>query len=204
MGANLFNMGIVGVFVAYATYSGIFRLFKNQTRGVLTAGFLAAWSSIFVTSLSCAVQLALSGTAPASLAIPAMATIHALIGVGEGLITTGALTFLSAARKDWVTRGIAHAGGNNEIVFMGSLIALILVVLSPLASSHPDGLEWVARRYGFLDAANPVIRGFYPDYSLPGIAHPALSKIMTGILGVLIAFCLVTGITAAQKRKKHQ
>ena len=33
------------------------------------------------------------------------------------------------------------------------VIAAILAIASPLASSHPDGLEWVAEQNGFLSAA---------------------------------------------------
>jgi cobalt/nickel transport system permease protein len=204
LGANLFNMGIVGVFVAYATYSVIYRLFRNQARGVFIAGFIAAWLSIFITSLSCAIQLALSGTSPANIAIPAMAAIHALIGVGEGLITTGALVFLRSVRKDLIEPAGMHTGGNRGIVIIGSLIALILVMLSPLASSHPDGLEWVAGKNGFLAAAANTVRGFFPDYSVPGITNPALAKIAAGILGILIVISLVYGVASAEKAKKHE
>ncbi len=204
LGANLFNMGIVGVFVAYATYSVIYRLFRNQARGVFIAGFIAAWLSIFIASLSCAIQLALSGTSPANIAIPAMAAIHALIGVGEGLITTGALVFLRSVRKDLIEPAGMHTGGNRGIVIIGSLISLILVMLSPLASSHPDGLEWVAGKNGFLAAAANTVRGFFPDYSVPGITNPALAKIAAGILGILIIYSLVYGVASAEKAKKHE
>ncbi len=81
LGANILNMGIVAPFSAYIVY----RALKN--RGLKLAIFLASWSSIVLSAIFCALELALSGTIPLKVALPAMASIHAIIGIGEGLIT---------------------------------------------------------------------------------------------------------------------
>jgi len=200
LGANIFNMAIVGTFVAYTVYTLLIKLFKNQSWGLLVAGFAAAWSSIFIASLSCALQLAISGTSPANLAVPAMAAIHALIGLGEGLITVGALSFLFAARKDLLQPGQSSLASNKGILVGGGLLAVALAVLSPLASSHPDGLEWVAEEQGFIGAARDAFYNIIPDYSLPGIANPALATILAGVVGVIIVFGVAYGLARAQKR----
>lgn len=204
LGTNIFNMAIVGVFVAYAVYTPLTRLFKKHSWGLFVAGFAAAWSSILAAALSCGLQLALSGTSPANIAIPAMGAIHGLIGIGEGLITTGALAFLFAARKDLLMRGESSPAGNRAILIGGSLIALVLVVLSPLASSHPDGLEWVAEEHGFIETAREAFYQILPDYILPGISDPALATIAAGILGVVIVFGVAYGIARAEKRSSAQ
>lgn len=204
LGTNIFNMAVIGVFVSYAVYTLLTRLFKKQTWGLFVAGFVAAWSSIFIASLSCALQLALSGTSPANIAVPAMGAIHALIGIGEGLITVGALAFLFAARKDLLHIGEANPSGNKGIFIGGILIALVLAILSPLASSHPDGLEWVAEQRGFLDVARDALYNIIPDYTMPGISNPALATIAAGILGVIIVFGVAYGIARAEKRGKAQ
>jgi cobalt/nickel transport system permease protein len=105
LGANIFNMAIVGVFVVYAVYTSLLHLFRGRSWGIFVAGFTAAWSSIFLASLACALELALSGTSPANIAITAMGGIHALIGIGEGLITVGALVFIYATRRDLLKVG---------------------------------------------------------------------------------------------------
>jgi cobalt/nickel transport system permease protein len=200
LGANIFNMGIVGVFVAYAVYQLLIRLFKNTSWGMIVSGFIAAWSSIFVASLACALELALSGTSPANIAVPAMAGIHALIGVGEGLITTAALGFILAARKDLLKKEDASSSIGSKGIFVGGLlIAVVLAVLSPLASSHPDGLEWVAEQHGFLDTAKSALFNILPDYTLPGIENPVLTTIVAGILGVAIVFGVAFGVARAEK-----
>ncbi|HOS53352.1 MAG TPA: energy-coupling factor ABC transporter permease [Anaerolineaceae bacterium] len=204
LGANLFNMAIIGPFVAYALFTLLMKLFKKQTWGLFVAGFVAAWSSIFIASLACALQLALSGTSPANIAVPAMGAIHALIGIGEGLITIGALAFIFAARKDLLKADANKPARNIGVVVGGLLLSLVLVVLSPLASSHPDGLEWVAEKHGFIEAAREAFYNIVPDYSMPGISNPALATIVAGILGAVIVFGVAYGIARAEKRPSAQ
>lgn len=203
LGANIFNMGIVGAFVAYGVYQTILKLAQGKPWGTFVGGFAAAWVSIVVASLVVALQLAFSGTSPANVSIPAMALIHMLIGLGEGLITVGALAFLYATRRDLI--GLAPAGaasGSSRAVWIGGLvIAVALAVLSPLASAHPDGLEWVAEEKGFLDAAQDAPYEIIPDYVFPGLSNEAMATIVAGIIGSLIVFGAALGITYLRRRR---
>jgi cobalt/nickel transport system permease protein len=200
LGANIFNMGIIGVSVAYTTYRIARKLAGGRRWGIFAAGFIAAWLSIVVTSLAVALQLALSGTSPANIAIPAMGGIHALIGVGEGLITFGALAFITATRPDLLKlEGEAPKAG-NLVWAVGLLLTLVMVILSPLASANPDGLERVAEQQGFLSSSEAPLYSIIPDYLLPGITNEALATIIAGFIGVLIIFIVV--LSAAFLRRK--
>lgn len=201
LGANLFNMAIIGPFVSYAIYTGVLRLAREQKWGIIVGGFTAAWGSILMASLSCGLQLALSNTSPANIALPAMGAIHALIGVGEGLITIGALSLVLAARPDLLRLGTAQASSNKLVWLGGSVIALVLAVLSPLASSHPDGLEWVAEQAGFINAAAEPSYTIIPDYILPGISNEATATILAGIVGVAIVVGVVLLMTISRRRQ---
>ncbi len=199
LGANIFNMAIIGVMVSYTVYTLLARLLKNRSWGASAAGFASAWASIFIASLACALQLALSGTSPANIALPAMGAIHALIGIGEGLITTGALALLIAARKELLENSAVKANENKGILIGGGLIVLLLAVLSPLASTKPDGLEWVAAQTGFLSQAKAALVQIIPNYLIPGITDPALATIAAALLGAVIVFSLAYGIARAEK-----
>jgi len=188
LGANIFNMGVIGVAVSYMTYQTIQRIARGQRWGIFVGGFLAAWLSIEIAALAVGLELAISGTSPANLAIPAMAGIHALIGIGEGLITVGALAFVYAVRPDFLEAGKAKAVKGSVVWITGLLIALALAVASPLASANPDGLEWVAEQQGFLDTAQGSLYEIIPDYTVPGISSEALATIIAGILGTLLVF----------------
>jgi len=169
LGANIFNMGIVGVAVSYMAYRTMQWLGRGAKRGLLAGGFIAAWLSVEASALSVALQLAISNVSPANIAIPAMGGVHALIGIGEGLITIGALAFLYKARPDLVGIGAERPVQGRLVWVFGLLVALGLTIASPLASSNPDGLEWVAGQGGFLDLARIPLFNLIPDYTLPGV-----------------------------------
>jgi cobalt/nickel transport system permease protein len=98
LGANVFNMGIIGSVGGYYLYLITKRLIGRR-RAALPA-FIAGWSSVVLAATACALELAVSGTVPLLMALPAMAGFHALIGIGEGLITVAVLSFISQVRPD--------------------------------------------------------------------------------------------------------
>jgi cobalt/nickel transport system permease protein len=100
MGANIFNMGIVGTLGGYAVYRGVARLLGGEERGRLPAAAVAAWVSVVAGALAMALQLGASEVVPLDLALPAMLGVHTLIGIGEALITMGALAFIGMTRAD--------------------------------------------------------------------------------------------------------
>jgi len=100
LGANIFNMGIVASFSGYYLYRLAVSLLGDGRRGRLIGGFVGAWGSVFLASIFCAIELAVSGASPIAAVLPAMAGLHALIGIGEGLITGAALSLVLVARPD--------------------------------------------------------------------------------------------------------
>jgi cobalt/nickel transport system permease protein len=188
LGANVFNMAITGVLVSYTVYTLVRKLIKDPRSGTLAGGFAAGWASIFVSSLSAALQLALSGTSPANIAVPAMAVVHTVIGLGEGLITAAALAFLQGARPDLLAGAPQRGKGNAGLLGGGAVLVLVLLVLSPLASTHPDGLMSVAGQNGYLHLAQAALYQVFPYYHLPGVPDPALAVMAGGLVGVLAVF----------------
>jgi cobalt/nickel transport system permease protein len=204
LGANVFNMAIVGVAVAYMVYHTIRRLTGERPGSLFASGFLSAWASVEIAALGTALELALSGTSPANIAIPAMGGIHALIGIGEGLITVGALVFLHATRSDLLEAGEMGSKRGSPVWVAGLLFAILLAIASPLASSHPDGLEWVAEQEGFLIKAQTPLFRIIPDYLFPGISNTAAATIIAGILGTLIVFGVGVGMAYSRRRKSSE
>jgi len=200
LGANLFNMAIVGVAVAYFVQRFIQKLAGNRPWVMVVSGFASGWLSILIASLACGLQLALSGTSPANIAIPAMAGIHALIGIGEGLITAGALAFVASARSDLLTPEEIPTPASRSLWVGGLALAVLLAVISPIASAHPDGLEWVAEQQGFLGRAQTPLYDLMPDYLLPGISNEALATVLAGIVGVGLVLMATLGVAVGRRR----
>lgn len=201
LGGNLFNMAIVGVAVSYFVYTSIQKPARGKTWGIFVGGALAAWFSIVIAALACALELAASGISPANVAVPAMGVIHMLIGLGEAGITVGALAFLYAARRDLLHIGEVAPKGSAAVWTGGLVIAILLAVFSPLASAHPDGLEWVAEQKGFLEAAQEPLYNIIPDYVFPGLSNEALATIVAGIVGTLIVFSVAVGLAFWRRSK---
>ena len=100
MGANIFNMGIVGTLGGYYVYRLLAGVLGGEARARIPAAAIAAWLAVEGGALAISLQLIISGTVPAETTLPVMLGVHALIGIGEALITVGALAFIGTARRD--------------------------------------------------------------------------------------------------------
>lgn len=89
---------------------------------------------------------------------------------------------------------------------LGGLILVLLVagVGSYYASSHPDGLEYVAGKTGFLDSADedPVTTGSpFEDYGTKGVDDDRLSGGIAGVAGVLLTLLIGGGLFHVLRRR---
>lgn len=197
MGANLIVMGIVPGFIGYQVY----QFAVNGTQKVkLGTAAVAAWASIMAAALVTALLLAFSGTISATIAIPAMLGIHALIGIGEALITTAVLTFIMNSRPALLERDAADNGKGNWAV-IGLVLALIVVLFAPLASGSPDGLEWVAEQTGFIETAQDAPFELLPDYTIPALGDSAMSTVVAGLVGALLVGGIAFGVSRLLMRR---
>ena len=87
---------------------------------------------------------------------------------------------------------------------IGLLIALAVALLSPLASSHPDGLERIAEDQGFLDRAEDTPYQIIPDYVFPGVKNEAVATVVAGLVGTLVVFGIGYGLAWGVRRRTGQ
>lgn len=83
------------------------------------------------------------------------------------------------------------------------ILALLLAILSPLASSAPDGLEKVAEDKGFVGKALRPVYKIIPDYVVPGVTNEAVATILAGILGTLILLGIGYGLAKLLRAKSE-
>jgi len=198
MGANILNMGLVTAAIGY----GLYRSAAGQSKVVkLSVAGVAAWLSVMAGALFTALQLWLSGTSQLDIVIPAMLGVHALIGLGEAFITVAALSFILQARPDLLGEGSESAKGGRGWILAGGLIALAVVLISPLASGDPDGLERVAINMGFIDAGLDASYQVIPGYTLPFLGETALSTIVAGVIGIFVVGAIVVLIGRGMRAK---
>ncbi|GAH64416.1 unnamed protein product [marine sediment metagenome] len=78
---------------------------------------------------------------------------------------------------------------------IGLVVCLAVASLAPLASSSPDGLERVAEDKGFIDLGQETPFQIIADYIFPGMENEALATILAGLIGTLILFSVVYGVS---------
>jgi hypothetical protein len=95
--------------------------------------------------------------------------------------------------------------GSRRFLVVGLLVALLVAgVGSYYASSHPDGLEYVAGETGFLDSADedPVSTGSpLADYGTEGVDDDRLSGGIAGVAGVLLTLLIGGGLFWVLRRR---
>jgi cobalt/nickel transport system permease protein len=101
LGAAILAMAVI----APAATVGIMALAGRLSRSkgaFLGATAVSSWSGIMVAATAISVVLAVSDTIPFGTVLPAMLGVHALIGIGEAVITTAAIAAVLVSRPDLI------------------------------------------------------------------------------------------------------
>ena len=213
LGCNIWNMGFYGCFVGglliWTAFMG-----KGATRGrIIAASIFGSVVSLLLGAFSVTLETLASGITelPFAVFIRFMLPIHLVIGLVEGLITAAVLIFVFEARPGLLkgAEGRADQGGRLKVSTVIAIIAAAgLVVgglLSHLASSNPDGLEWsvekvtgateIAGGGSFEEWASGVQEqtALLPDYAFKdGVRGTSFSGIAGALVVLLI--CMATGL----------
>ena len=94
LGANVFNMGVVGVLGGFYFFKFLARNVNAKKKNFLKNAFVAAWLSVIAAAVLVSLEIWLSGTLPLETVLPEMFMAHTMIGFGEGIITVVVLAFL--------------------------------------------------------------------------------------------------------------
>ncbi len=192
LGANIFNMGIVSVCGGYLVFGLAKKLIRMEdNRSIVFASAFAGWCGTVLASISCAGQLALARTVPWSIAFPAMANVHMLIGVGEGLATGLVVLAVLRTRPQLVagTQAPTDSRGGGLLGYGVLLTVGLAVFVAPFACPWPDGLETIAADLGFKDLAKPSpLSGPLANYQLPWVGSTTVATAVAGLIGTLVAF----------------
>jgi cobalt/nickel transport system permease protein len=166
LGANLLNLGVVPALVT-AGAIGLVRRSARGFTGLLLGAGLGAWLGAIAGAALVPLAALASGAVPRALPAPAFVALlvglHALIGIGEAVLTMGALTALRRLRPELVAPGPAPGAAGAPSAAVGPAgagvasrpprpsgrlvtggLALSLFIgggLGHLASAWPDGLE---------------------------------------------------------------
>lgn len=216
LGYNVLNMAIVPAYGGYAVFRLFRKVFPANTGGVIGSTGLAAWASVVMSAIAFSIQWLFGATAPVPFddVFAAMVGVHALIGIGEGLISALAVGAVLSTRPDLVygARDLDRAQLSDQklaktrtFVIGGVLVALVFAaVISQFAAPDPDGLESVAEETGFIESGtdHALADSIFADYATSGISNESLSLAIAGIVGTLVTLAVAFGIFTAFRDKR--
>ena len=91
LGANTFNMGIIGGIIGFFIVKGIVLLLKNTNLKkdikITIATAIGSYLAIILAATICGLEISVGGIVPIEFAVPAMLFWHLLIGIGEAIIS---------------------------------------------------------------------------------------------------------------------
>ena len=105
LGANILHMAVLGSIGGYAVTAAIRRRFKCRVRGTVIGSVIAAWLSVMAAAALFCVEFRLShdpGEFRFRNIFTLMVSFHALIGIGEALITAVVVNVVLHHRPDLV------------------------------------------------------------------------------------------------------
>ena len=90
--------------------------------------------------------------------------------------------------------------------FVSALLATLLIagLGSYYASAHPDGLEYVAGKTGFIDSADDAktAGGPFADYQTEGVDDERVGGGIAGVTGVVVVLLLMGGLAFTLRRRR--
>lgn len=210
LGANVLNMGVLGAWGGYSVYALVRKWLGDGPLSAIPAAVIAAWLSVLAAAAVFCLEFGLStGSNQFDLRtiFTLMVLYHALIGVGEALISGSVLSFVLSRRPELIpsSKAAGPVEGLGRVVVAGLVAALaVAAFVAPWKSDHPDGLDRVSQTAGF-DSREVERDGMIlNDYEIPAVSNLGWSNLATslaGLLGTGVVFALAIALGKAARWK---
>ncbi len=229
LGLNIANMALLGTAVGYIVVIALMKMLPRNASGVGIAVFVASVISVVLASQGFVLQYYLGGDVDLTVGYgqisAAMAGVHTLIGLGEGLIAAITVTTVAKVRPDLVyaLRGERLStepviASPRRLVLVGIFAALVLAGgVSYFASGAPDGLDATTLKGCTVDEATGEITGgqciaqtakdhelaggWLGDYGVNGIEG---TTGIAGVIGVILTFAIGLAIFWGVRRRRSR
>ncbi len=197
LGANVFNMAVVGVLAGYLPYRmwGV----RWRTAAIFSGGALSVLSSACLAMA----QLALSGVPVRGRILGISLGLFVISAIIEGVITVAAVHAIERLNPGWV-RGPARSG--SRIMGAVAIAAVLLVTVGILlASAAPDGIQKLALQLGISAPSSGLpswLHAPLADYEWKGLPSAWQRRASAGLTGLVLLYgaCIVTGRILTRRR----
>ena len=191
LGANLWNMAVVNVFVGYYAYAFL-RRYSDKL-----ASFVAGWLGITLAATMAGIEIGISSAFKYGVveATTVMLVWHGVLGIIEGIITAAVVSYIT-------TRAEVRAPAPSK----AALVAIgVMIVFAPLFAylaelvNYTEPLEVAAEKLGLHEMS--IWSGVFPDYTVPGI-NDYLGALITGAIGVVLILAIGVALARANKEER--
>lgn len=196
LGANVFNMAILGVLGGYLPYQ-----LWGTGRARRVAIFAGGALSVLIGACLAFAQLFASGVAMPRGLVLASLVLFGLTAAIEGAVTLAVFEAIERLNPSWVQR----PGQRNRAVGLLAALALALGLAGAVwASASPDVLESFAEQAGIASHARSLVTTPFGDYEWSLFQSNWLRKSSAGLVGLTIIylFCLA-GARLLRRRQSH-
>ena len=205
LGVNVLNMAIVTCATGWIIVKYWLKFIGKNKTSIIAASVVSGIITVVFSSIAFTLEYAIGGTIsiPVSSVLVAMISTHFLIGIGEGIITALIVGLLVRVRPDLVYAYDRNDSNTTNVSLYGLFIVLILLLalITPFASSSPDGLESVAENFGFQETDGVVL--LLEDYGINAINNNFISTVLSGLLGVIVIVAMFTIVVNRRKSGKN-
>ena len=205
LGVNVLNMAIVTSATSWFIVKYWIKFIGKNRTSIVSVSVLAGILSVVFSSIAFTIQYAIGGTIsiPVGTVLLAMVTTHFIIGFGEGIITALIITLLIRVRPDLIYAYERSDENTTKVSFYGLFIILILLLslVTPFASSSPDGLESVAEEFGFTQTDGIVL--LLDDYGISAVNNDFISTVLSALLGVTVLAIMFNLVISKRKSGKN-
>ena len=205
LGVNVLNMAIVTSATSWFIVKYWIKFIGKNKTSIVSVSVLAGILSVVFSSIAFTIQYAIGGTIsiPVGTVLLAMVTTHFVIGFGEGVITALIITLLIRVRPDLIYAYERSDENTTKVSFYGLFIILILLLslVTPFASSSPDGLESVAEEFGFTQTDGVIL--LLDDYGISAVNNNFISTVLSALLGVTVLAVMFNLIISRRKSGKN-
>lgn len=195
LGANVFNLAIVGVMAGYLPYhwwgGGRFR-----DAAIFAGGLL----SVLVSASLATSQLLLSGVPMNAPVLGASLALFMVNAALEGAITLAVVRAIERLNPSLIRQRGGRRGLASGVVLLAAILLAVVGVL--FASAAPDGLEKLAEQAGIAERARTLLPSMFPDYESGFFQSEWMRKASAGIAGLAIIYglCALFGRAVARHR----
>lgn len=195
LGANVLNMAIAGVLAGYLPYR-LWGAGRHRKAAIFAAGAV----SVMVSALLAVSEL-LASRVPLRPAILAfLLVVFAMSALVEGVITVAVVQGIERLSP----RIIRHTAPQRSWAWAlaGAGAVLLAAAGGLVASTNPDGLQWLGAQLDMLGRISNLLPAPLADYRIGWLGTPWLAKAAAGVAGAVLVglICIALGRSAARTR----